>query len=33
MFLERRFIIKPIKTKHITFTNRGNKGKLSLQNY
>ena len=25
------FIIKPIKTKHITFTARENKGKLCLQ--
>ena len=26
------FITKPIKAKHITFTNRGNKGKLSVPN-
>ena len=26
------FITKPIKTKHVTFTNRGNEGKLSLPN-
>ena len=32
MFLEKCFYYKPIKTKHITFTDRGNKGKLSQPN-